>query len=340
MTSDNRRPLILTSNRRPDSNRATAEGPRTDFEVLAQSVSGRIMYPEASATAVAAVEKKLRLNLSQAVRARRAKTSVYVSFSERVGIPLSILRPDAPHLLVAHLLTSLEKRCVARLTHFLRRTELTLVFSRPQERYLREQAGLGADRAHFIWDKVDHRFFAPADVDSGDGYVLSVGREQRDYQTLIDALRPVQIPCVIVPGSTWSHRSLAQLRVPEHIELRQGLSYSELRELYQRARLVVVPIYRGTEYAAGVNCILEAMSCARPVIASDTPGLSGYIREGFDGRQVPPGDPQELRAVIEQLWADRGAAERLALGGRTTVEEGRTVDHFVARVSKLIDSLV
>ncbi len=285
-------------------------------------------------------EGAVRLDVSQAVRARRGRPRVYVSLSERVGIPLSLLRPSAPHVLVAHLLTSSQKRLIERLTGFLRRTDVTLVFSRPQERYLREELGLEAAQARFVWDKVDHRFYTPPPPQPEPGrYVLSVGREQRDYATLIAALRDLPIPCVIVPGSSWSHRSLGPLEVPEHIQIRERLSYPELRDLYRGARVVAVPINPGTDYAAGVNCVLEGMACGRPVVAADTPGLAGYVREGHDGRRVAPGDSNAMRAVVQELWEDGAQAERLGAAGRDTVERARTIEHFTQRVAESIESV-
>jgi len=335
-----RRPLILRSGQAGPGRSDPVERPQTDFDVLADHLGGRVSYPGAGTAPVAAVESRLRLSVSQAVRAMRARAPVYVSLSERVGIPLALLRPPAPHVMVAHLLTSSQKRLVADRTGFLRRTDVTLVFSRAQERYLREEMGLGEHQAQFVWDKVDHRFFAPAEPPAEEGYVLSVGREQRDYQTLIEALRPLRIPSVIVPGSTWSHRGLSPLSVPDHIEVREGLSYRELRDLYQGARVVAVPVQPDTRYAAGVNGVLEAMSCARPVVASDTPGLSGYVEDGRNGRQVAAGEPAEMRAAIEELWEDRHGAERLARASRDTVVGGRTIDHFVDRVAGLVETLV
>jgi glycosyltransferase involved in cell wall biosynthesis len=337
---DDRRPLILLSAHAGLDHPGQAERPQTDFDALAARVDGRISSPGSGAAPVAAAEKRLRLGVSQAVRAWRSRASVYVSLSERVGIPLSLLRPHAPHVMVAHLLTSREKRLAARRTEFLRRTDVTLVFSAEQERYLREDVGLNEQQAQFIWDKVDHRFFAPGAPAGGDGYVLSVGREQRDYATLIDALRPLKLPSVIVPGSTWSHRSLGALSVPEHVQIREGLSYPELRRLYQGARVVVVPVHPGTGYAAGVNGILEGMACARPVIATATPGLEGYVEDGVNGRRVAAGDPVALRSITQELWEERDRAEALGQAGRATVVGGRTIDHFVDHVAGLMETLV
>jgi len=331
-------PLILSSNR-PYGGREESR-PRTDFDVLARQLGGQILYPGGGMRALALLEDKLRVDFSQAVRARRTLPSAYISFSERVGMPLSLLGPHAPHLMIAHLLTSRQKRLLAKTTRFLERTDRTLVFSRAQERYLREEVGLDQTRVRFIWDKVDHRFFTPGAAQANRGYVLSVGREQRDYQTLVDAVRPLRIRCVIVAGSAWSHRALGSLTVPDHVELREGLSYPALRDLYRGARVVAVPVLPDVDYAAGVNGVLEAMSCARPVVVSDTPGLEGYVRNGEDGRLVPAGDSESLRIVLQELWEDRSQAERLALAGRACVERERTTDHFAARLGDMVHSVV
>lgn len=333
------KPLILTSDRLSRPTAGYHKRPRTDFDVLAHELGGRILRPGGGSVPAASLESRLRLDISQAVRARRVRASAYISFSERVGIPLSLLRPQAPHLLIAHLLTSRQKRLLARATGFLERTDMTLVFSRAQERYLREDVGLDETKARFIWDKVDHNFFTPGPGPPSGDYVLSVGREQRDYQTLVDAVRPLRVRCVIVAGSAWSHRELLPLSLPDHVKVHEGLSYTELRDLYRGARVVAVPVLPGVDYAAGVNAVLEAMSSARALVVSDTPGLAGYVRDGVDGRLVPPGEPGSLRAALQELWEDRSQAHRLASAGRACVERERTVDHFAARVAEMVHTL-
>jgi glycosyltransferase involved in cell wall biosynthesis len=325
-------PLILTSSTRSVAVR-NGERPRRDYELLASHVGGRIQYPGGGARTVRRIERSVRLDVSQAIRARRSRASVYVSFSERVGIPLATLAPASPHLLIAHLLTSKQKLWAQRLSGYLGRIDRTLVFSRAQERHLREHVGLSADQVEFVSDKVDSRFFTPGEMGRTGDYVLSVGREQRDYQTLLEALRPSGIPCVIVPGSMWSHRDLPPLELSDRIEIREGLSYVALRELYRHARLVVVPVLPEVDYAAGVNGILEGMSCGKPVVASDTPGLQSYVRDGVDGRNVKPGDPVMLRAVIEELWDEATQRDQLGRAARETVERERTIEQFATRVA-------
>ena len=50
------------------------------------------------------------------------------------------------------------------------------------------------------------------------------------------------------------------------------IPFTELRALYDAARLVVVPL-RPVDYAAGVNGLLEAMAMAKPVILTQTSGI-------------------------------------------------------------------
>lgn len=327
-------PVILTSTPRRDAPRDVGAIPRADFELLAERLGGRIVYPdELACRPVKVLEDRARLGLSQAVRARRMSASAYISFSERVGMPLTLTRPAARHVMIAHLLTSPQKRRLAQLTRYLRSTDRTLVFARPQERYLREELGLDEASVRLISDKVDARFFSPVEAAESADYVLSVGREQRDYETLVEALRKVGFSGEVVAGSPWSHRGLDAPRVPGNVRFRQGLSYVELRELYRNARLVVIPVRAGTDYAAGVNGVLEAMACGKPLVASDTPGLEGYVTDGVDGRLVPAGDSSRLASLIHELWHDPTQAERLGRAARATVERERTVEHFVANVA-------
>lgn len=58
--------------------------------------------------------------------------------------------------------------------------------------------------------------------------------------------------------------------------------------------------------------LMQAMACAKPVIASDVPGINNMLQQNKTGLLVPVRQPDTLAVAIEQLVQDR--ALQLALG--------------------------
>jgi len=68
------------------------------------------------------------------------------------------------------------------------------------------------------------------------------------------------------------------------------------------------------------NCIVEAMSCALPVIASEVGGVGDMITPET-GLLVPPGEPAALADAMSRLAADRNLRERMGRAARRRYEE-------------------
>ncbi|HEU4950857.1 MAG TPA: glycosyltransferase family 4 protein [Holophagaceae bacterium] len=61
------------------------------------------------------------------------------------------------------------------------------------------------------------------------------------------------------------------------------------------------------------NALVEAMACGKPVLCTDFGGAAREIvRDGVDGRVVPPADPAALAEALAELMADSEARDRLA----------------------------
>ena len=67
------------------------------------------------------------------------------------------------------------------------------------------------------------------------------------------------------------------------------------------------------------NVIMEALSCAMPVVATDVCGIREVIIDGETGMLVPQRDPAALAAAVRRMLADRDAARRMAENGRQRV---------------------
>jgi glycosyltransferase involved in cell wall biosynthesis len=66
---------------------------------------------------------------------------------------------------------------------------------------------------------------------------------------------------------------------------------------------------------------LEAMACARPVVASRVGGLADAIVDGTTGLLVPPADPVALAAALARLASDAGLRARLGAAGPARIAE-------------------
>ncbi|MEQ8766562.1 MAG: glycosyltransferase family 4 protein [Planctomycetota bacterium] len=65
--------------------------------------------------------------------------------------------------------------------------------------------------------------------------------------------------------------------------------------------------------------VIEALACARPVIATAVGGVPELLGQGRFGWLVPPGDAEAIAAAIEAIRSDPEAAQAKALAGRRHV---------------------
>lgn len=155
---------------------------------------------------------------------------------------------------------------------------------------------------------------APEDEKSP--FILAMGSANRDYATLFEALRQVNLPTLVVA----SPRSLAGLTPPSCVQIKHGLTLQECRVLAQRARISVVPLL-DTVTASGQVTVIEAMRMMRPVIATRCVGTTDYIVDNETGLLVNNGDPDDLATALQKLWDDAPLRQRLASNGRLFAEE-------------------
>ncbi|MDQ2686919.1 MAG: glycosyltransferase family 4 protein [Armatimonadota bacterium] len=341
------RPLVLASSRvSPDVPAEVASGqrPRLDVLAVAQALDADVLDTQASDRLPRwqrRLEAALATDWSQAraARSRRGLCSAYLSTSEKVGLPLALQGVDVPHVLIAHNLMTARKRRLHRMTGVLRRFDAIICLSATQEEYLRGEVGLEAGRVHRVWDGVDQQFFRPSAGEGAQGdYLLAVGRENRDYQTLVKAARRAGLPLTIVASSLWSRHGvgLDPDALPPNVTLRRDfVSYPELRTLYENARLVVVPL-APCDYAAGVNGVLEAMAMGKASVVTQTNGLAEYVQDGVTNRTVPPGDVEALADALRSLWADEAARRALGTQGRARVEREMSMDAYAARLTAIV----
>jgi glycosyltransferase involved in cell wall biosynthesis len=167
----------------------------------------------------------------------------------------------------------------------------------------------------FIHQQTDTEFFSPAPEEEQD-FILSVGDDvSRDFATLIAATEGLDLRVVLRTRSVRESQSA----FPNITVIRKRLSDGSLRDLYRRARIVVLPL-KDTLHPGGITTLLEAFACGRAVIVSLSRGVRDYVADGENCLVVPCGEVAALRKAILRLIADDRLRARLSRGARAYAE--------------------
>ena len=207
-----------------------------------------------------------------------------------------------------------------------------------QRQWAGERWKLPAERFVDARWPVDTSFWRPMD-EPGD-LICAVGREMRDYATLIEALRPLDIRCHIAAGTAVYYGGFGSRdpratnagddSVPATITV-GSKSLPELRELYARSRFVVVPVLPSVS-DNGISTVMEAMAMGRAVISTETAGRADILQHGVNCLLVPPQDVGALRSAIERLWNEPDLCARLGANARRAVVEAHGLDQWLSHM--------
>jgi glycosyltransferase involved in cell wall biosynthesis len=116
-----------------------------------------------------------------------------------------------------------------------------------------------------------------------------------------------------------SYMDLARkLGIAEKTLFTGSVSSRELPLYYSAADMLVLPSVSTESFGI---VLLEAMACAKPVIASSLPGVRTVVDHGKNGYLVEPRNIEELTATITYLLDNEDIARRLGREGRKKVEE-------------------
>ena len=325
------------------------ERPRADYLELAAAMHARLVdVREARLLGgrwAARIERVAGVNVMVAwvlFRHLRAAEAI-VTDGEHVGLPYAALslgrfgaRPR--HHMVAHAVGAPKKVALVRVLGLRRRIDSMIVYSPRQRDLAIERWHVRADRILTTQFMVDTAFFrANASPRTGRRVIASVGLERRDYETLVAAVDGLDADVVVAAGSSWSRRTTAigHAALPANVT-RVELPMAQLRELYESATVVAVPLVN-VDFPAGITTILEAMAMARPVVATETAGHNGAVVHGVTGVLVPPGDAVALRAALIELLADPERAEAMGAAGRALVEADAALPLYARRIAVWVD---
>ena len=157
-------------------------------------------------------------------------------------------------------------------------------------------------------------------------YLFGIGRvvPQKGFDVLIDAYarlsaRVANAPDLLIAGEGPERENLQKrvgdLGLTDRVHLIGFADRPTAVSLFRGCEMFILPSRH--EPQGIVN--LEAMACAKPVIASRVGGVPEIVLDGVTGLLVPGEDPAALAQALEGLLADPQKAKALGDAGRARV---------------------
>lgn len=123
------------------------------------------------------------------------------------------------------------------------------------------------------------------------------------------AVLPADVSCVIVGGGERRRefeRLAFRLNISRRVIFAGAVPAADLPDHYRLGDVVVLPSVSRSE-AFGL-ALLEGMSCGRPVVATDLPGVRTVVSDGVNGLLAIPGDVNDLAEKISTIINQPGGA--------------------------------
>lgn len=209
----------------------------------------------------------------------------------------------------------------------------------------RQKYALPDSRVRVIYNPVNLSLFQPAvqQKKPPKPIIFLAGRlddPQKGGKTLVQAIPGVleAFPQAVFrfagAGSSWlSQETPAPLH--SQMEFCGHLSPAELARQYVQVDVCVVPsLWEPFGYA----CV-EAMACAKPVVASRVWAIPEIVEDGVTGMLVPAGDPQALSEAIIQLLQNPELAQTMGQRGRFKVKEKFSTENIIDQIEFLYHDL-
>lgn len=208
---------------------------------------------------------------------------------------------------------------------FLHGLDAAVALCREQAEYLYEF--LPPERVFTVPHGVKTTFWMPEEnaQKPSEPMFVNVGWWLRDIDMLKATIRRVHAkdPRVQFKIVTFQHLFEKYEGLP-NTELLAGIPDEALRDLYRKARAILIPL----KYVTANNAVLEAMACGTPVVTTNNGGCPEYVDDP-SGFKVDPGDVDAcVRAVLE-LAQDRSRSESMGRAARS-----RALDFDWAKVGE------
>ncbi len=322
-----------------ESRKRCGAHPRAEFNLFVLRNGANLVGTDAAAPG-SPTSLRRRVALARLLSRECSDYDVLVASGEDIGIPLALLslaqRTTKPIWMFLHG-SYLESSKFKMISPVLRRARHVgfLCLSEALRSRMIDAHGFSPERCPAVGYAVDTLFFRPGEA-VRTPLIVAAGSANRDYQTLVSAVRDLDVPVRIAADSLWRPKAstLGRTLLPTGVEVGSAGDYVALRRLYEQASFVVVPLHPA-RHASGYAVIAEAMAMGKAVITTRTEASSDLVIDGTTGFYVEPGDAAGLRGRIRSLLRDPQYAQAMGKAAGRRMREF-SLEAYCLAVERLI----
>jgi len=164
-------------------------------------------------------------------------------------------------------------------------------------------------------------------------YIFSAGRMERDFITLLKAVRGTDIPVIIVADPALED-ALQPYATPQ-TQFYFNIPKEDYLAMLNNARLVVISLKKGGS-SRGQVVMLEAMKIGKPTIVSRVEGIVEYVRDGYTGWLVEPEHPAMLRELLLKYYHDTAKLEQIGRQAQQVQRSRYSEEAYVRQYHQLL----
>ena len=216
-----------------------------------------------------------------------------------------------------------------------------------QKRIFARQLKVPENRIEYVPLGIDTNFFKP-EINPVDDFILCVGDADRDDETLIEAVRDLPIKLIRISDESKILETLkSKLEVgsrssnlKEKFLLLHGVPDLQLKELYAKSTIVVVPICHQSNQPAGLTALLEAMAMGKAIIITRGLATQDYVIDRENAILVDSCDAYQLKNEMLWLLTHSLECKKLGKNARKSVEEKFTMARSAEKLANLLQNTV
>jgi len=158
-------------------------------------------------------------------------------------------------------------------------------------------------------------------------FILSVGRSNRDYPFLIEALKESEFKVKILSDKPFKTTS-------ENIEIYNDVCGEDMFAIMRKCFCVVIPL-DNPNISAGQLVILQAMQLGKPVIVTESNGIADYIKNNYNGFIINKSKDDLINAIMS-LYSSKELYYKISVNGIYEYENKYSTKQMGVNVGKIL----